>query len=52
VELELTICKASGVAELVKRRDRDNIPFSIVISLEGRGDDVRAPRLIRETGPK
>jgi predicted protein tyrosine phosphatase len=51
VDLELTICKASDVAELVRAHDRDNIPFSIVISLEGPGEDFRAPRLIREIGP-
>jgi hypothetical protein len=50
LELELSICKASDVAELVRARDRDNIPFSIVISLEGPGDDFRAPRLKREIG--
>jgi hypothetical protein len=51
VDLELTICKASAAAELVRAHDRDNIPFSIVISLEGPGEDFRAPRLIREIGP-
>ena len=50
MELELSICKASDVAELVRARDRDNIPFSIVISLEGPGDHFRAPRLKREIG--
>ena len=51
MDLELTICKAPDVAELVRARDRDNIPFSIVISLEGPGEDFRAPRLMREVGP-
>jgi hypothetical protein len=54
MELELTICKASDVVELVRARDADNVPFSIVISLESPGDDTehRAPRLIKEIGPE
>jgi hypothetical protein len=54
LELELTICRASEVVELVRARDRDNIPFSIVFSLEGPGDatEDRAPRLIKEIGPE
>lgn len=50
MELELTICRASDVAELVRAHDRDNIPFSVVISLESPGDEGRAPRLINEVG--
>jgi hypothetical protein len=52
--LEFTICRASDVVELVRARDRDSIPFSIVISPEGPGDDTedRAPRLIKEIGPE
>lgn len=50
LELELAICRASDVAELVRAHDRDNIPFSVVISLESPGDEGRAPRLINEVG--
>jgi predicted protein tyrosine phosphatase len=52
MELELTICKASEVLDLVKARERANLPFSVVISIEGPADGVqgRAPRLAREIG--
>jgi predicted protein tyrosine phosphatase/predicted negative regulator of RcsB-dependent stress response len=52
MELELTICKASEVVDLVKARDRDNLPFAIVISMEGPADGPqgRAPRLASEIG--
>ena len=52
MELQLTICKASEVVDLVKARDRDNIPFAIVISIEGPADGPqgRAPRLATEIG--
>jgi hypothetical protein len=52
VELELTICDASEVVDLVKTRARDNVPFALVISLEGPADGVqgRAPRLAKEIG--
>jgi len=52
MELELTICKASEVLDLVKSRERANIPFSVVISIEGPADGLqgRAPRLAQEIG--
>ena len=52
MELELTICKASEVLDLVKARERANLPFSVVISIEGPADGVqgRAPRLAKEIG--
>jgi tetratricopeptide (TPR) repeat protein len=52
MQLELTICKASEVVDLVKARDKDNLPFTIVISIEGPADGPqgRAPRLATAIG--
>jgi predicted protein tyrosine phosphatase/predicted negative regulator of RcsB-dependent stress response len=52
MQLELTICKASEVVDLVKARDKDNLPFTIVISIEGPADGPqgRAPRLASAIG--
>ena len=52
MQLELTICKASEVVDLVKTRDQDHLPFTIVISLESPADGPqgRAPRLANEIG--
>jgi predicted protein tyrosine phosphatase len=56
MELELTICKASEAAELVRSHQRDNTPFAIVISIEHPCDESvsleqgRAPRLAKEVG--
>ena len=52
MQLELTICKASEVVDLVKTRDKDNVPFTIVISLESPADGPqgRAPRLASAIG--
>ena len=52
MQLELTICKASEVVDLVKARENDNLPFTIVISIEGPADGPqgRAPRLASAIG--
>jgi predicted protein tyrosine phosphatase len=51
MELELTICKASEVVDLVNARDKDNLPFAIVISIESPADGPqRAPRLASAIG--
>ena len=56
MELELTICKASEAAELVRSHQSDNTPFAIVISIEHPCDESvsleqgRAPRLAEEVG--
>ena len=52
MQLELTICKASEVVDLVRSGDKDNRPFAIVISLEGPADGPqgRAPRLASAIG--
>jgi predicted protein tyrosine phosphatase len=54
LELDLTICDASEVVELVKAHERDNTSFGLVISIEGPADGVegRAPRLTKEIGPE
>jgi predicted protein tyrosine phosphatase len=51
MELELTICKASEVVDLVKAHHKDNLPFAIVISIESPADGPqRAPRLASAIG--
>src|SRR5713226_2192871 len=56
MELDLAICKASEVVDLVKSHQRDNLPFAIVISIEHPCDESvsleqgRAPRLAIEIG--
>jgi predicted protein tyrosine phosphatase len=52
MQLELTICKASEVVDLVRSRDKDNLPFTIVISIESPADGPqgRAPRLVSAIG--
>ena len=56
MELELTICKATEVLELVRSHQKDNRPFAIVISIEHPCDESvsleqgRAPRLAEEVG--
>jgi predicted protein tyrosine phosphatase len=53
-----SICKASEVVALVKRREREGRPFHAVISIEHPGaatktaEEGRAPRLAEEIGPK
>ena len=52
MQLELTICKASEVVDLVKAHDKDNLPFTIVISIgsPADGSQGRAPRLASVIG--
>ncbi len=52
MQLELTICKASEVVDLVRSHDKDNLPFTVVISIEGPADGPqgRAPRLASAIG--
>jgi len=52
MQLQLTICKASEVVDLVKTRDKNNLPFTIVISIESPADGPqnRAPRLASAIG--
>jgi predicted protein tyrosine phosphatase len=52
MQLELTICKASEVVDLVKTHDKNNLPFTIVVSIEGPADGPqgRAPRLASVIG--
>jgi predicted protein tyrosine phosphatase len=56
MEIDLTICKASEVVELVKGHERDHLPFAVVISIEHPCDESvsaqhgRAPRLAQEIG--
>ena len=49
MELELTICKASEVAELVRTHDRDNILFKAMATMgEYPGADSWQRRLLGE----
>lgn len=58
MELELTICRASEVVELINAHDKQGTPFSFVISIEHpcaenvSTEDGRAPRLVRDVDAK
>jgi len=54
MELELTVCAADETLELVKARDKQGVPFGLVLSMQGPADGVqgRAPRLASEIGPE
>jgi hypothetical protein len=52
--LELTVCAAAEVLELVKVREGQNTPFGLVLSIESPADPVqdRASRLASAIGPQ